>query len=130
MRSQYKPRIILSVENNKLTDIENANRKHQFQLSLNHLKIKSKQVLGVYNGIKENSIMLDDNEENRALAIQAMDFFEQDAILLITNEGRGHLLLSNLKETNLGNMKVSQIKPTQGDYSYVPSSTQYITFRG
>ncbi len=127
MRSMYAPKIFLSVESEGIDNRERGLRHRSFNMVLDKLKIKHLMVTGKYNGTQETSYIIADNEQNRKIAMQAMEFYKQECILLLDNEGFGNLLYPDNTEKRIGAMKVKTIKP-QGDYTYLSDSQEYVTF--
>ena len=128
MRSQYIPKIYLSVEHPDLSTDDNKMRTSAFAMTLYRLKIKSLRTNGKYNDTSEASFILEDNEKNRNIAMQAMAFYKQECILVSDNEGFGTLLYHNGNKKEIGKLKVSNTRP-KGDFTQVDSTKEYITFQ-
>lgn len=127
MRMRYTPKIFLSVDSVGLTNEETVNRHFQFNRVAQSLKLDCQQVTGKYNGVQETSYLMPDTEQNRRIAMQAMEEFNQECILLQCEEGFGTLLYKDGTRKKIGSMKVSNTKP-QGDYTYIAQSREYVTF--
>ena len=127
MRSQYIPRIYISVSKSELSEDDNKMRTSAFGMALHKLGIEHLRANGTYQGIAEQSFILKDNEKNRELARQTMEFYKQECILVTDNEGTGTLLYRNGNKKILGKMKVSKTKPST-DYTQVSKTKEYVTF--
>ena len=128
MRSQYKPRIIISTDRYNKTKGENSANYMQFRESLDMGGIKYHKSFGYFEGIHERSFLIDYTPRNFEVALGAMRFYEQDCILIIDNEGFGTLHYSEDKEPEIiGKINVSDKEPS-GDHTYLPFTCEYITF--
>ena len=130
MRAQYQPKIILSVSRLTAGNGENSRNFLALQSALKELGISFITAWGVYQGVGEASVCLAHNERNYGIAKQIARHYEQECILLIDNEGQGHLDYTNGKPTEkIGAMVVSKDKP-KGDHTYFYSTREYLTFNG
>lgn len=127
MRSRYIPKIYLSVEHPQLDTDSNKMRTSAFAMTLNKLNIKHLRTTGKYKDTSEASFILEDTEKNRNIAMQAMEFFKQECILVSDNDGLGTLIYHNGNKKEIGKLKVSNTKP-QGDHTLVHSTNEYVSF--
>lgn len=127
MRTQYKPRIVISTDKLTATRGENSGNYMLFYKSLIESKTPFLTAKGKYKGQDERSFILDNTPDNLKMALKAMRYFNQDTILTIDNEGTGELVLANGLSEKLGKLEVSDREP-QGDHTKVLSTGQYFTF--
>ena len=118
MRSQYRPMIIMSTDRLELPHHVNAENRAMFSSSLYNLGITTMYSHGEFLGQPEKGFVFEDTPKNRAIALQAMEQFNQECILTIDNEGFGILVYPDNREVRIGRLKVYDKKP-QGDYTYV-----------
>lgn len=128
MRTQYKPRVVVSVDRHDNTPDQNARNYIQFRAALVEQGIKFFDCRGVFEGREERSFLIDMGKKSLPLALGVLSYYNQDSILIIDSEGGGTLLHNDEQRTMIGHLKVTNMKP-QGDYTYVPEVGEYFTFQ-
>ena len=125
MRAQYTPRIIFSVHRNDREASINALNHVNTAMALKHTECNPIVLNGVYKGQAEKSFMMRNTETNLGIAKKLAEYYGQESILLIDNEGTGVLHFINGGTERLGRMRVSNVKPI-GYYSQYRD--EYLTF--
>lgn len=129
MRSQYTPFIALSASKASLERGENSQRYVELTYALEVNKINYRKLVGQYNGIEERSFLIPFTEDNLHFALDMMEHFDQESILISDNEGRGKLQFKDGKLETLGFINVTNSKPT-GDYTKIlGSNPQYFNYK-
>jgi len=127
MRTQYTPKIILSTDRHDVEQGVNSANFIQFLEVLEKVGVPYLRTRGSYDGYEERGFILEDNKRNREIAFGAMEFYNQDCILIMDNEGTGTLHFQEGGLKKIGKLKVLTEKP-QGDYTKVLDSSEYFTF--
>ena len=125
---------MLSAHTDMLTEQENTMRHHKLKARLESIfPRKVFYAIGVYKGKKEASlgVIIDDETSVEILETQA-NYFQQESILYLDNEGKGTLVTLRDPETStyksLGEYVVSDKEPMKADYTYIPSTETYFYF--
>lgn len=128
MRMRYEPRIFLSVSQALKSARQNEMNHTHFKNSLKVLKVHALTTQGVYNNVTEQSFLLSDTPKNRNIALQAMELYKQECILIMDEDGIGRYLYNDGTMEKLGRLKVTPNKPVGVPYTYVYETNDYITF--
>lgn len=122
----YSNKIIFSVFRDEFVDSNEKSHRSTI-LALNGLGIETVEVLGVYKGSSEKSIMVTLNDYTLENVMSIAKLFNQESILI--SEGKtGLLFLDGSDVLDLGKLtEVSEIEAKQNDsYTYIPSTNTYI----
>lgn len=134
MRVQKQHVVLLSAYTHMLNNVENKMRHHKLKARIEKLfPNRVFETQGVYKGESEESlgVIIDGQDDVEILETQA-NYFQQESILYLDNEGRGTLVTLRDPETstykNLGFYVVSDKKPMKDDYTFIPSTETYFYF--
>lgn len=127
MRSRVTPLLIMSVERSDRSPLENEASIVHFESHLESLGAKYTKGIGVFVGKTEVSYVFEDTPDNRKVVKGAVLYYDQDAYLEVSSEGRGYLIFTKGHNESLGAMMVSPIKP-DSDYTFI--NNNYLTFKG
>lgn len=122
----YNNKIIFSVFRSEFSDTNEQSHRSTI-LALNGQGIKTTEVLGVYKGSSEKSIMVDLTDYNMDNVRTIAKLFNQESILVSTDkalllflDGSGSVTLGVLQEVTEEEAKSSD------SYTYIPSTSKYI----
>ena len=123
----YNNKIIFSVFRDEFADTNEKSHRSTI-LALNGLGIETVEVLGVYKGSSEKSIMVVLNDYTLENVMSIVKLFNQESILISDNFKAFLVFLDGGNNIVLGNLvEVSEIEAKQNDsYTYIPSSNTYI----
>lgn len=121
----YNNKIIFSVFRDEFADSNEKSHRSTI-LALNGLGIETTEVLGVYKGSSEKSIMVTLNDYTMDNVLTIAKLFNQESILISDN--KAYLLYLEGETVSLGGLvEVSEIEAKSNDsYTYIPSTNTYI----
>ena len=121
----YTNKIIFSVFRNEFSDTNEKSHRSTV-LALNGLGIETTEVLGVYMGSSEQSIMVDLTDYNMENVLTIAKLFNQESILV--SDSKAYLLFLEGDTMSLGGLEeVSETEAKSNDsYTYIPSTNKYI----
>jgi hypothetical protein len=122
----YNNKIIFSVFRDEFADTNEKSHRSTI-LALNGLGIETTEVLGVYNGSSEKSIMVQLTDYNIENVLSITKLFKQESIL-ISDDHKAYLLFLEGETLSLGGLQeVTEIEAkTNESYTYVPSTGVYL----
>jgi len=122
----YNNKIIFSVFRNEFTDTNEKSHRSTI-LALNGLGIDTVEVLGVYMGSSEKSIMVQLTDYNYDNVMTIAKLFNQESILYV-NDSATLVFMDGSPDLSLGKLEeVSEVEAKQNDsYTFIPSTNKYI----
>jgi hypothetical protein len=122
----YSNKIIFSVFRDEFAD-SNEQSYRSTILALNGLGIDTTEVLGVYMGSSEKSIMVDLNDYTLENVMSIAKLFKQESVLI----SKGHTALYFLDGSDVLDLgKLQEVSETEAkssnSYTYIPSTNKYI----
>ena len=124
----YRNLIIFSVFRDEFAETNEKSHRATI-LDLNSKGIETTEVLGVYKGSSEKSIMVVDTIFNHKAVLTMAKVFNQESILMSNFVGEATLFFPSTKEvTNIGKLiQVSEIEAKLNDsYTYIPETNTYL----
>lgn len=122
----YNNKIIFSVFRDEFANTNEKSHKAVIE-TLNSQGIKTTEVLGVYMGLSEKSIMVDLSDYNMDQVKTIAKLYKQESILvskgnalLLFLDGSGSVTLGSLVEVPENEAK------SNDSYTYIPSTNKYI----
>lgn len=129
MRRNYKNIVIMSAHLASRSDADNVKRHRGLIVGLESIQIPFTEVMGVYKGISEKSVMIVISGTTQLKQVRHMaHMFEQESILERDNENQARLVFMNGDTTlNLGEMRqiTKEVAALTDCYTYVPSTNEY-----
>ena len=122
----YNNKIIFSVFRNEFAATNEKSHTSTI-LALNGLGIDTVEVLGVYMGSSEKSIMVQLTDYNMENILSIAKLFNQESVL-ISDDKKAYLLFLEGETLSLGGLEeVSEVEAKQNDsYTFIPSTNKYI----
>lgn len=123
----YNNKIIFSVFRDEFADSNEKSHRSTI-LALNSLGIETTEVLGVYKGSSEKSIMVALNDYTMDNVLTIAKLFNQESILISDNFKASLIFLDGGNNIVLGQLtEVSEIEAKSNDsHTYIPSTNTYI----
>jgi hypothetical protein len=124
----YNNIVIFSVFRNEFADTNEKSHRSTI-LALNGIGIETTEVLGVYNGSSEKSIMVDATIYNYENVLSIAKIFKQESVLRVDHLGNAHLYFpENTTVLSIGTLtEVSEAEAKSNDsYTYLPDSNVYL----
>ena len=123
----YNNKIIFSVFRDEFADSNEKSHRSTI-LALNGLGIETTEVLGVYKGSSEKSIMVALNDYTMDNVLTIAKLFNQESILISDNFKASLIFLDGGNNIVLGQLnEVSETEAKSNDsYTYIPSTNTYI----
>lgn len=123
----YNNKIIFSVFRDEFADSNEKSHRSTI-LALNGLGIETTEVLGVYKGSSEKSIMVALNDYTMDNVLTIAKLFNQESILISDNFKASLIFLDGGNNIVLGQLtEVSEIEAKSNDsHTYIPSTNTYI----
>jgi len=124
MKSQSPHLVIVSCYQKDLPEVGNVKNHFDLVNQLNLLSVPYIECEGVYDGVKEKSLIF--AGQYKRVAEMICREYNQVCYLEHHNDRSCELIYSNGVKTKLGIMKEVTIKETEGkDHTYVPSTGRY-----
>jgi hypothetical protein len=122
----YNNKIIFSVFRNEFNETNEKSHRSTV-LALNGLGINTTEVLGVYMGSSEKSIMVQLTDYNLDNVMTIAKLFNQESILHV-NDNATLVFINGGPDLCLGHLvEVSETEAKSSDsYTYIPSTNKYI----
>lgn len=119
-------KIIFSVFRDEFADTNEKNHRSTM-LALNGIGIETTEVLGVYMGSSEKSIMVDLNHYTLDNIMTIAKLFNQESILHV-NDNATLVFIDKSPDLSLGHLlEVTEQEAKQNDcYTFVPSTNKYL----
>lgn len=124
----YRNLIIFSVFRDEFADTNEKSHRATI-LDLNSKGIETTEVLGVYKGSSEKSIMGKDTIQNHNAVLTMAKLFNQESILMSNFMAEATLFFPATKEVvNIGSLtQVSENEAKLNDsYTYIPETNTYL----
>ena len=122
----YNNKIIFSVFRNEFANTNEKSHRSTI-LALNGLGVDTVEVLGVYMGSSEKSVMVQLTDYNMENVLSIAKLFNQESIL-ISDDKKAYLLFLEGETLSLGGLEeVLEVEAKQNDsYTFIPSTNKYI----
>ena len=136
MKSTYTHLVVFSVQRKELDEAANK-RAHTIAVStLHRRKVAPVQAIGMYEGVKEDSIILvghnlEEHERNKEIAAHYSAFYNQECYLEIHHDGAGVLHYTprmNKEDVYIGQVRFIEKDQTKGlaAYTLIPHTNKAI----